>query len=98
MPNPFLFGKIVTGEHFCDREKEKHLLVENLKGGQSVVVVSPRRLGKSSLLAVVTEHLESEGFICGRLDYFAPKSVSKITTSFASPLSNRAAISSSRST
>jgi AAA+ ATPase superfamily predicted ATPase len=59
MANPFLFGKIVTGEHFCNREKEKHLLEENLKGGQSIVVISPRRMGKSSLLSVVTARLES---------------------------------------
>jgi len=78
MPNPFLFGKIVTGEHFCNREEEKLLLEENLKGGQSVMIISPRRMGKSSLLAVVTEHLETLGFRCGRIDYFALNSVSKI--------------------
>ena len=78
MPNPFLFGKIVTGEHFCNREEEKLLLEENLKGGQSVMIISPRRMGKSSLLAVVTEHLETLGLRCGRIDYFALNSVSKI--------------------
>jgi AAA+ ATPase superfamily predicted ATPase len=78
MPNPFLFGKIVTGEHFCNREEEKLLLEENLKGGQSVMIISPRRMGKSSLLAVVTEHLETLGLKCGRIDYFALNSVSKI--------------------
>jgi len=78
MSNPFLFGKIVTGEHFCNREEEKLLLAENLKGGQSVMIISPRRMGKSSLLAVVTEHLETFGLRCGRIDYFALNSVSKI--------------------
>ena len=78
MSNPFLFGKIVTGQHFCDREEERLLLEENLKGGQSVMVISPRRMGKSSLLAVVAEHLETLGLSCGRIDYFALNSVSKI--------------------
>lgn len=78
MSNPFLFGKIVTGQHFCNREEEKLLLEENFKGGQSVIIISPRRMGKSSLLAVVTEHLETIGFRCGRIDYFALNSVSKI--------------------
>ena len=78
MSNPFLFGKIVTGKHFCGREEEKKLLKENLKGGQSIMIISPRRMGKSSLLAVVTEHLETLGLNCGRIDFFALNSVSKI--------------------
>jgi len=78
MDNPFLFGKIVTGEHFCNREAENRLLKENLKGGQSMVIISPRRMGKSSLLAVVTTQLENVGIRCGRVDYFALKSISKV--------------------
>ena len=80
MANPFLFGKIVTGEHFCNREREKRLLEENLKGGQSIVVISPRRMGKSSLLSVVTARLEAFGMVCGRIDFFGLKSVSKIVS------------------
>jgi len=78
MPNPFLFGKIVIGEHFCDREEEQHLLIENLTGGQSIVVISPRRMGKSSLLSVVSTRLRSMGMVCGRIDFFALNSISKI--------------------
>jgi len=78
MKNPFLFGKVVTGEHFCNREKEKRLLEENLKGGQSVVIISPRRMGKSSLLAVVTKNLEDQDIICGGVDFLPLKSVPKI--------------------
>ena len=80
MANPFLFGKIVTGEHFCNREREKRLIEENLKGGQSIVVISPRRMGKSSLLSVVTARLESFGMVCGRIDFFGLKSASKIVS------------------
>lgn len=80
MANPFLFGKIVTGEHFCNREKEKHLLEENLRGGQSIVVISPRRMGKSSLLSVVSARLESLGMICGSIDFFGLRSASKIVS------------------
>ena len=71
MLNPFLFGKIVTGKHFCNREEEKRLFEENLMGGQSLVVISPRRMGKSSLLGVVTSRLKSSGIVCGRIDFFA---------------------------
>ncbi len=78
MPNPFLFGKIVTGKHFCNREKEQQLIADNLLGGQSIVVISPRRIGKSSLLAVVSSKLERKGMACGRIDFFALNSISKI--------------------
>ena len=78
MPNPFLFGKIVTDQHFCNREKERQLIIDNLIGGQSIVVISPRRMGKSSLLAVVSEKLEKQGIVCGRIDFFALNSIRKI--------------------
>lgn len=78
MPNPFLFGKIVTDKHFCNREQERQLIADNLLGGQSIVVISPRRIGKSSLLAVVSAELEKKGFACGRIDFFALNSISKI--------------------
>ena len=78
MPNPFLFGKIVTDEHFCNRELEQQLIADNLLGGQSIVVISPRRVGKSSLLAVVSSGLEKKGIICGRIDFFALNSINKI--------------------
>jgi len=78
MPNPFLFGKIVTDEHFCNREREQRLIADNLLGGQSIVVISPRRIGKSSLLAVVSSGLEKKGMICGRIDFFALNSINKI--------------------
>ncbi|MGD2014024.1 MAG: hypothetical protein PVH37_15390 [Desulfobacterales bacterium] len=78
MPNPFLFGKIVTDKHFCNREKERQLITDNLMGGQSIVVISSRRMGKSSLLAVVSNKLESQGMVCGRIDFFALNSIRKI--------------------
>jgi len=78
MPNPFLFGKIVTDKHFCNREQERQLIADNLMGGQSIVVISPRRIGKSSLLAVISSELEKMGIACGRIDFFALNSISKI--------------------
>ena len=78
MPNPFLFGKIVTDKHFCNREKERQLIIDNLMGGQSIVVISSRRMGKSSLLAVVSDKLKTQGLVCGRIDFFALNSIRKI--------------------
>ena len=50
MQNPFVYGEIVPGEAFVDREVELDRLVTDLAGGQKVFLISPRRYGKSSLV------------------------------------------------
>jgi hypothetical protein len=48
--NPFVYGEVVPGEAFVDREVELDRLVADLAGGQKVFLISPRRYGKSSLI------------------------------------------------
>lgn len=50
MDNPFVYGEVVPGEAFVDREVELDRLVRDLGGGQKVFLISPRRYGKSSLI------------------------------------------------
>lgn len=45
---------IVTGTAFCNREKERELLKKQLAQNAHVVLISPRRYGKSSLIAQFT--------------------------------------------
>ena len=58
--NPFVYGEIVPGEAFVDRETELDRLISDLDDGQKVFLISPRRYGKSSLirqaLATLTRH------------------------------------------
>jgi len=54
MQNPFTLG-IVRKEDFCDREKEINNLLRYGRNGDNVVLFSPRRYGKSSLIAKVFE-------------------------------------------
>jgi hypothetical protein len=49
MLNPFIYGGIVTGENFVDRERELRELKRDLLSGKSVVMYSLRQMGKSSL-------------------------------------------------
>jgi hypothetical protein len=49
MDNPFRYGQVATGEHFTDRTRELASLVTDASSGQSVVIISPRRFGKTSL-------------------------------------------------
>jgi hypothetical protein len=50
MPNPFAFGSPVKGDQFSDRAAETRFLVRRMTSGQNVVVTSPRRYGKTSVI------------------------------------------------
>lgn len=59
--NPFVFGEIVDEKSgFLDREQELKKLVHDLADGQKIFLLSPRRFGKSSLVAVAFEELRKE--------------------------------------
>lgn len=48
--NPFKFGTIVEGDFFTDRIEETALLTQKLDSENHIVLISPRRFGKSSLV------------------------------------------------
>lgn len=48
--NPFLTGGYVSSEYFCDRETESATLIKNIINGNNVVLISPRRMGKTGLI------------------------------------------------
>jgi len=70
MPNPFKYGSIVTDEDFADREKELELLVKELASGQNILLYSPRRYGKSSLLVMVLKLLQKRGIMTSMIDLY----------------------------
>src|SRR5258705_1553594 len=61
MDNPFVYGEVVPGEAFVDREVELDRLVADLGSGQKVFLISPRRYGKSSLIRQALEALRRRG-------------------------------------
>jgi uncharacterized protein len=56
--NPFVFGEIIDDVNFVDRVEERNRLVRDLADGQKVFLLSPRRFGKSSLVAVALLQLK----------------------------------------
>ena len=50
MKNPFKFGTIVEDEFFTDRVEELKLVRRVLDGENHLILISPRRFGKSSLI------------------------------------------------
>jgi hypothetical protein len=49
--NPFVYGEVVPASAFVGREVELDRLTGDLLAGQKVFLISPRRYGKSSLVA-----------------------------------------------
>lgn len=48
--NPFVISRSIPNEYFCDRKEETAFLTKQVENGRNVVLVSPRRLGKSELI------------------------------------------------
>lgn len=51
----FIYGKSVGGENFTDRIKETERLKMNFENGMNSIIISPRRMGKTSLVKHVIE-------------------------------------------
>src|ERR1700694_4501758 len=66
--NPFRFGDVATGEHSTDREAETKELVADLRSGQNVLIISPRRYGKTSLITAVLERLRKQHLLVAYVD------------------------------
>jgi uncharacterized protein len=61
LDNPFIYGEIVPGDAFADREAELDRLAIDLSGAQKVFLISPRRYGKSSLVHRALSTLSRHG-------------------------------------
>ena len=53
MSKPFIYGMSVDGNHFTDRELETKRLKLNFENGVNSILISPRRMGKTSLVKKV---------------------------------------------
>lgn len=70
MAEIFPCGKPVTGENLIGREKFIKKIITVLKSGQSVMLVSPRRFGKTSILLEVLRRMKKDGCYIGDIDIF----------------------------
>lgn len=70
MKNPFRYGIAVDEPYFIDREQEMKDYTTWLKSGQSIVVYSPRRYGKTSLILKLLKKFKKEGYHTIYIDLF----------------------------
>lgn len=85
MRNPFSLGIVGKGD-FCDRDQEMEDLLRYAKNGDNTVLLSPRRYGKSSLIAMVLERLEKEGFTTVYVDLFPVTSEQDFISRFSTAI------------
>ncbi|MFC1496815.1 hypothetical protein ACFL52_05310 [Candidatus Margulisiibacteriota bacterium] len=71
----FSFGKPAKGSQLIDRKTTIKDILFDLSGGQSVVLASPRRLGKSSVVLETLRKLRKKGFFTVYIDLFEKSSL-----------------------
>ncbi|MBU1147183.1 MAG: ATP-binding protein [Candidatus Omnitrophica bacterium] len=91
MENPFVYGDVVKGQYFTDREEELKELKLDLSSGQNVLIFSPRRYGKTSLIIKVLDELKKEGFIAVYVDLFRVTSIQSFIKIYTSSITKASA-------
>lgn len=56
--NPFIVTGKIEPEYFCDRVEESARLVKSITNGNNLVIISPRRMGKTGLIQFCYEKPE----------------------------------------
>jgi hypothetical protein len=81
--NPFRFGALALDEAFTDREREVAELVADVRNGQDVVVLAPRRYGKTSLLWRVAQRLVEAKVLVAQVDLMTTPTPAKLADKLA---------------
>ena len=60
--NPFIVSGSIDPEYFCDRRNESARLIKSLTNGNNVVLMSPRRMGKTGLIQFCYSRSKLSGY------------------------------------
>ncbi len=82
--NPFVIGKYIPEEYFCDRKDETRLLIKHIENGRNVALISPRRMGKTGLILHCFRQPEiSERYHTFFVDIYATSSLAEFVYVFS---------------
>ncbi len=84
--NPFRYGIVVDDPYFINREKEMAEISLDLVSGNNLVIISPRRFGKTSLVLKVINQLEQKGYLVVYLDFFRIPDLKQFMDTYASQI------------
>ena len=84
MGKAFIYGMSVEGKNFTDRELETKRLQLNFENGMNSILISPRRIGKTSLVKKVKSLTENQERIVVFMDIYKCRSEYEFYEKFAS--------------
>ena len=84
MDKAFIYGMSVEGKNFTDRELETKRLQLNFENGMNSILISPRRIGKTSLVKKVKNLTENKERIVVFMDIYKCRSEYEFYEKFAS--------------
>ncbi len=87
--SPFRIGDHVTGAFFTDRADEVSRIIRALREPTRLLVFGPRRVGKSSAIAVAMERARSEGVLVVRADLSTASSLVDVANRLLHSLSGQ---------
>ena len=86
MDKPFIYGMSVEGNNFTDREKETKRLKKDFENGINVILISPRRMGKTSLVKKVRSEIDNPEIKIVMMDIYDCRSEYDFYNRFASSI------------
>ena len=91
MEKSFVYGMSVEGENFTDRVQETKRLKMDLENGINVILVSPRRIGKSSIVKKVMKEITNPKIRMVFMDIYDCRSEYDFYNRFATELLKQSA-------
>ncbi|MBQ8988577.1 MAG: ATP-binding protein [Prevotella sp.] len=86
MEKAFIYGKSVGGDNFTDRIRETKRLKLNFENGMNTILISPRRMGKTSLVKKVMAEMNAPSVKPIYMDIYDCRSEYDFLNRFASVL------------
>ncbi len=83
MKNPFEYGGVVSGNAFCNREKEVADLLRAMENNEKLFVFSERRYGKTSLVRTALSKRPKKDCFCAYVDLWPTDSEATFVTAVA---------------
>jgi len=85
--NPFRFGTVVDEPYFINREKELREIRQSLISGQNLIIYSPRRYGKTSLITKLIKRKYLK-LLSLKIPEFFPRNILSVISSLQAQLPN----------
>ena len=81
MKNPFEYGRVVSGNAFCNRKKAVTGLLRAIENNEKLFVFSERRYSKTSLVQTALAKLPKMGGVCSYVNLWPTDSEATFVTS-----------------